>query len=181
MRIQTFLLPIVALSLVGAGCNPIENLKEKAMNGIVDKAIEHTVKTQTGKDVDVNIKDGGMQVTGEDGANFAMGENLKLPDNFPSDIPVYGSVSIKSSSIDTKKGSVFLIMSSKDKAEDIVAWYKEQAKAKGWTQKSSLEMSEGNYIVSFENKDKATFAITITQGEDEEETGITLTRSETQQ
>ena len=178
MRTKTLLVPLVALTLVGAGCNPIENAKEKMVNGIVDKAIEKTVKSQTGKDVDVNIGDGAMNVTGENGAKFAMGDNIKLPDNFPSDVPVYGSVSIKSTSVDPSKGSAFVIMTKKDKPEDITAWYKDQAKSKGWTQKSYMEMTEGNYIVSFENADKATLAITVSRAEDADETSITLTRGD---
>lgn len=175
---KALFVPLAAVLLLGAGCHPIQDAKERAMNGIVDKAIEHTVKVQTGQDVDVNIKDGGMNVTGENGASFAMGENLKLPDNFPSDVPVYGSVAIKSSSVDTAKGSVFLIMTSKDSADDISAWYKTEAKAKGWTQKSSLEMSKGNYILTFEDKDKSTLAVTVSRGKDSDETSLTVTRSE---
>jgi hypothetical protein len=177
MRISPILLSLAVLSLLGAGCNPFQSAQERAMNSIVDTAIERSVKSQTGEDVDVNIKDGAMNVTGENGANFAMGENLKLPDNFPLDIPVYTSVTIKGSSVDSARGSLFLIMTSKDDVDDIVAWYKDQANAKGWTQKSSLEMSEGNYIVTFQNKDKATFAVTVSRAEDSNETSITVTRS----
>lgn len=177
MRKYTLFVPFVALVAVGAGCNPIENAKEKAMNSIVDNAIERTVKTQTGEDVDVNIGEGAMNVTGENGAKFSMGENLKLPENFPSDVPVYGSVSIKSTTVDPSKGSAFLIMTSKDKAEDVIAWYKNEAKSKGWTQKSYMELRAGSYIASYENGKKETFAVTIAQDEEGNETSITVTRS----
>lgn len=177
---KTFFIGIpVLLSVVlfGFGCNPVADLEERAMKGVVEKAIENNVKKETGKDVDLDFADGGFVVNGENGETLAIGENVKIPSDFPSDVPRYSPSTAKSVSVNAAKQEVFAVLAAEASTEDVVAWYKDQAQKQGWVQKTVLELGAGNYNLSYEREDGSAMNVLISSSEGEKEVGITLTRT----
>ncbi|MFA5935396.1 MAG: hypothetical protein WC787_00865 [Patescibacteria group bacterium] len=160
----------LSLMLLGAGCNPVQNAQERAMEGLVEKVIEKNVKDDSGKNVDIDLKKGGFTVTGEDGkATFSMGEKVEIPSTFPSDVPLYADATAKAVTMSEKDNGAVVVLQSEDDADKIVAWYKEEASKKGWKQKASMELGEGSYILSYERVEDGKTAkmnITITSVED---------------
>lgn len=88
----------------------------------------------------VDVSSGTVSVQGEDGESATFGNNTKLPDGFPSDVPVYEPsdviLSIKS------KGRYNVTLASKDDSSQISSFYKTQLASKGWKQSDS-EISFG--------------------------------------
>jgi hypothetical protein len=171
-----FIVPAMALTLVGAGCNPFARVQEKVAQNVVENVIENQVKKESGKDVNVDLENGGMTVTDAEGnKSFTMGENVKIPSDFPSDIPIYTPSTPKSVMQSAEEGSVFLMLQTDAPSDVVQEWYKTEAAKKGWKKTASLEMGEGNYVLSFE-QNGAKFSVTIATSEDGK-TAITLTRS----
>lgn len=74
-------------TLVGASAlllslTACDRLAEKA----IETAIERSIASESGGDVDINLRDGTVNVRGEDGdSSVAFGQGANLPRNFPTD------------------------------------------------------------------------------------------------
>lgn len=158
---------IAALSLYGFGCNPFQSAQDKISEKIGENVAEGLLGKVTGGKVD--IKDNGNQVTYKDektGESTAYGEDLKLPDDFPKSILIYPGAKISGVTI-TKQGnpSAWVVISSADEPKQVVDWYTKEAKAKGWTQDSSMTIDKSE--VRTYSKDNETFSVNIMPSDDE--------------
>jgi hypothetical protein len=166
---------IIGVVLFGFGCSPGENFREKVAQGVVEKAIENRVKAESGKDVDVDIGNGSVNVKGEDGATFSMGKNVKVPDDFPSDVLRYEPATAISVTMDTDRKEALLMLTADVDPDVVMSWYNEQTSEKGWVPRSSTEMGEGNYMNVYSRADGSTMSVLIAGSEDQKQTSITLT------
>jgi len=130
---RIFRLGVVALMLVAAvglvGC-------EKAADKAAEEAAEALIGAETG--VDVEVDDDGATIEFEDSET---GESLTieseatgLPDDFPSDFPVYEDADITSNSTITMEESstYYVSQSTFDAYEDVLAWHEEAYADAGW-------------------------------------------------
>ena len=99
-----------------------------------------------GKDKNtVTFKKGGVEIKS--------GESVKLPDDWPDDIPTPADSTIKTSQ---KLGALGtnLIIHSKQSGLDVISYYKEKMPADGWEESSSLDVPNGG-IVTFSKGDRS--------------------------
>jgi hypothetical protein len=107
---------------------------------IAEQAAKSAIEGATG----VKVEDNGVTVTGKDGQSVAIGGETKLPDGFPSEIPVYEGAAI-TSSIATDKGYM-VGLTTPDSARTVLEWYKTELAAKGWEVKVPMESDVGGLV-----------------------------------
>lgn len=124
---------------------------------IAQKAIEKAAGAS------VNLSSGEVNVTDSSGNEINIGGN-KVPDNWPSSVPVNDKIKIALSGSSTTDGkSTWTISGTFDgKAEDLYNWYKSQLS--GWTADyDSVSESNGDkvYTLGLSN-DKYTVTLMVT-------------------
>lgn len=121
---------LIPLTLIGAGCE--KSLSERATEYAVEKAVEQ----QTDGNVDLDLNDGQISYTDNEGNKVQYGQNVSLPSDFPKDIPVYKGSTILTTAT-TSEGS-YISLQTTDSATDVLAWY--ETELKGWTKEESFDM-----------------------------------------
>ncbi|MBU2613711.1 hypothetical protein KJ925_04660 [Patescibacteria group bacterium] len=166
-----FSLVAASLVLFGWGCNPFQSAQDK----IAEKVAEGMIENATGADVD--LEEGSVTVTDvESGMTASYGENVKLPDDFPSDVPMYPDATLTGVTFSRNDGvSGWVTMTSSDDVSKLVAWYADEAKGKGWESDASMTVNGAEYRSW--TKDAATMTVNVTKAEDSDEVGIMVTYS----
>ena len=155
--ILTFVL-ICGLMLSGAICK-----------NTVEKTAEKSIEKATGDEADVDIKDDSIKIN-TNGGSMEAGEEVGLPDHFPSDVHVTDGT-IRSSTTMGEDNFTVSIESSKSVSQ-IKEEYESKFAADGWD--VSLTMSyEGGAMVGGE-KDGRTATVTIARKEGDEQTTVVL-------
>ncbi len=132
----------LALALVwaGLGCS-------KAAEVISENAIEKAIESDAGgegQDVDVNIKDGGVTLTSEDGkTQISIGENTTLPKGFPDDVPLYPGLQLLGSSAAPGTEDYAVQATSTDGIDKIAAYYGKELKSRNWEEERTMAMAMG--------------------------------------
>lgn len=140
---------LVALVLATTGCNKI---KEK----IAEKAAEKAIETATGaEDVDLNGSSGGVTVKDGKGGVVKVGTAAKLPDDWPSSVPVYPDAKV-TASFSTNDGKM-VHLQTKASVEDVAKFYKQKMGA--FTKEAELDLGESKTLGY--KKDKETVSILV--------------------
>ena len=113
MRRLTLTLPLAALILAGAGCGAATNVQTNPVNGNV-------------------TYNGGAGEHGEVGAN------VQLPENWPSDVPIYAGANIVSAT--TISQGISVLFHSADSAVTVSDWYQARLTASGWMKKAEHDI-----------------------------------------
>jgi hypothetical protein len=99
----------------------------KAVEKITEKAIEASVDNVTDSNVEVSTDDTGVTISNEQG-EVQIGGNATIPENWPSEIPLYPDLKItaSSSSKDSNNNDGFVIFAevSKGTVKDVYEWHK---------------------------------------------------------
>jgi hypothetical protein len=130
-----------------------------------------TFKDSEGATVTVDQGGGKVEIKGPgvDGSVAISAGGVKVPEDFPEDIPVYpGATPIIHTSV---KGGRMLQLKTSDAIDKVRAFYKEKLKAEGWKEES--ESSTDAIKLLNNTKDTRTLSVVITQGDD----GTSLTLS----
>lgn len=123
-----------------------------------ERMAEQIMEKATGDDYDVSIdKDGDYSITGKDGENINVnsGKNTKVPDNWPSSVPIPAGVSVSYAAViagEAGETTSTLNYSTDENIEKISNLYKEELVANGWTIGSQVSTGDG-------------FMLSATQGE----------------
>ncbi len=162
---------IVALLFAAGAC-------KKAGEKLAEKAVEKALESQGGEKADVDLSEGKIKITskeaGKEGSlEIAGGGDLKLPDDFPKDVPIYPNTKITSS---MKQGPQYhmLVLTTKDKGAKIYEFYQKKLKDANWDIKQEMQMDKaytlagqkGNRnaaVIIGESDEESTISITITQ------------------
>lgn len=142
-------LAMLAVPLIIGGCGKSPE----------EKAIEKFVEKKSGGKVSVDMSQGKVTVK-EGNATITSGGNVKVPDAFPKDVPVYPDTEILSSV--ASSDIVHLTLISKDSIEKIVASYKEKMKQGGWKETGSFAIG-GNTVTMAYEKDNRNATIAVSQ------------------
>ena len=116
MLVLTLILAVGVLTLSGCG----KSLSDRVTEGIIEKS--------TGGNADVDVSNGSMNIDVE-GMNFQVGEDVKLPEDFPKDVYLPEN---KLLSAITNEKSYTITFEVADKAEDAYKDYQEKLKAESW-------------------------------------------------
>jgi hypothetical protein len=125
------------------------------------------VDTKSG-DVTLKTDDGTLTFDGDKGTGsiktdegeIKYGEDLSLPADFPSNIPVFPGAKIVTVSSKMEENTVFLSFTSDKPIVTILAYYKEEMPGKGWTYTSELAGSMLTYT-----NEKQDIGLVASQGE----------------
>lgn len=111
---------------------------------------ETTTPTEEGT-FTVETEDGGVRISGEEeGAGKVtglFGENAKIPDGFPKDVPVYPDATVVAGMASDEGGMVTL--KTGDDPDEIVAFYREGLRSEGWSLESEMNLG-GQQILPIE-------------------------------
>ena len=158
--ITTFLFPLVGLILGIIALKQIKQSKEAGrglaltavilssiwvalialaiiMIGIFGFAVN---KAANDAGVSVNTNTGTVTVN-KDGNSAQIGESVKLPDGFPSIMPIYSGAKLSAAS-KTNGSDYAITASTTDSVEKVVSYYKTQLVSNGWTIDSSTDSSD---------------------------------------
>ena len=117
------------------------------------KLVEGAIEKAAGGNADINLEDGGVSVKDENGGQTQIGENVKAPDGWPSETPMYPdmklSMSTKTKNSDTGKNDFSVLgVATKGTVKEIYNWYKGKF-GSGWEVVTDqyTESSDGDFVV----------------------------------
>jgi hypothetical protein len=126
---------------------------------------------RSGPAVNVNPATGEMHVETSEGS-VTMGSQ-KLPDDWPSDAPVYPGATIQYTATANAPaggpGSMVILMTT-DSVEKVSEYYTAQIKAQGWNVEGTMK-AQGTVIMGAKKGDRV---LSLTMGEADGKTTITL-------
>jgi hypothetical protein len=142
--------PLLAVALMGLGCNPFASVTQK----VTDTAVEQAIKAKTGIDVNVN-------------------GSANLSSDFPSDVPRYpGAVYVSSLVQATVAIANF---TTTDDPKTVSDWFDAQLKAEGFTQDENVVM---NGTIRIYHKGNVTMNVTAMSKGDGTPTSVSIQRAE---
>ena len=132
-RLYSIPAAVLAAGLILTGCS----------QGAENTA-ENLIESATGADVD--LSDGSVTVTDEEGNVIESGSDVALPDDFPSDLPQPDGGTIVTAS--TMDGQVIVVWSMQGLTADDVDAYVAQVKAAGYGEERDSASLGGDGVVS---------------------------------
>ena len=135
MRIATT--SFLALALLGAGCNPVQQAKEK----IEQNVIENAVTNASGGKVKVDAGKGQVNVS-DNGTSASYGNDVVIPVDFPKEIPVYAGAKVTIVSQSQAEKTAILGLHSDDPSDAVAKWYAKTLIDGGWKEESTMNLGE---------------------------------------
>lgn len=140
-----------------------------------EEAVESTVESMTNGDVDVDIDDETITINTNAGS-FTAGEDVDLPDNFPSDIHIIDGT-IKMATETTEIGGFSVSIETSKSVSAAKAEYEEQLVDDGWTQTGMLDFTTSATVMA--EKDGRSITVMISEVDGVVTVGIgTMTNEE---
>ena len=137
-----------------------------------ERAVEEAIEADTGLEADVDAEAGTVTLRGEEGEElaFASGEGgIELPDDFPSEIPIYPDARpIQYADVGDGVQAGFKVDAE---LGDVRDWYVEQLEDKGWDIEINMATADGG-MISAALDDQS---LSLMLGTDEGETMIIVT------
>lgn len=149
---------MLAASLLAAGCggsnqNASDEAREKQMEA---EAAKHGVDA----DVDIDSRTGEMSVKIDNGAGATVGSNLKLPADFPGDVPIDPAWSIIAVSQAPGGGHMAQALAENETIDGLADKLRARLAAEGWTPGESAVATPQMTQLTF-NKDDRLAGYTI--------------------
>lgn len=156
-NVKYIIIAIVVLAIVGYGAKYVMGMfvmgavnaklssegVQVSGNPLTGGSYTITDKDGTTVNVDTNSGNGTYNATDNKGNTVTVGAGAKLPDNFPSIVPVYagGTIVTSATSQDSGKTAYTVSMTTKDSYDTVAAYYKKALAANGWKIDQSMDMS----------------------------------------
>lgn len=170
------------LALMGLGCNPLASLEQKVGERVAEGVAERALENAGGGKFDVDLNGtngeaGGLTVRDNKTGDFYItGTNVKIPDDFPKDIPAYKDATTMAVSFTKKSNSGFLLQQTSDDVAKVADWYKSQLQGAGFTNDGDMDAGTAK-ILSFK-KGTVTISVSITRDDATSKTSIQAARDE---
>jgi hypothetical protein len=133
---------------------------------------EKTVETESGT-FTVEREGEGVRISGEEEGVGAFsgqfGENARIPDGFPEDVPVYPDAKVMGGM--AAGGGGMVTLQSEDDPDEVVDFYREKLVEEGWSLGPPMDLM-GQRVLPFEKGDR-NGAVQVSR--EESETTILLT------
>ena len=122
-------------------------------------AAERAIEQATGGKAQVNTDNGTVTVKTDQGT---WSTSDKLPADFPTDVPIYPGAKVQASvaGAQGQTGSHYAALETTDALGTVIAWYKKEIVAQGWTVASDATI-QGNLIMGA-TKDTRELSVTVT-------------------
>jgi hypothetical protein len=138
---------------------------------IIGQAVKSGVESATG--VKVDEANNSVTMTGKDGSTVSVGEDGKLPEGFPTEVPVYEGTVKTAIATESDKGKAFMVnIETPDAPADVFKWYEDEIASGGWTVKSTLKTGDGGLLGA--EKDALGLTVTITPAGTSANTNVSL-------
>lgn len=136
-----------------------------------ENAAERAIEAATGGRVDID-SDGDEVTVKTDQGTYTTTD--KLPSDFPSDVPVYAGAKILGSvaSAGASEGGYFVTMETSASLNDVIAWYRNEVKGKGWTVVTDANIN-GSLMLSA-TKDSRALSVTVTEEDGKTAIGLAV-------
>jgi hypothetical protein len=156
-HLMKFLLfPLFTLVLIGGGCfNRTQQTAQPSDSGEINIADD----TYTYEDK-------------ETGAYASIGENAQIPNDFPSDVPVYEGAQILAASVIPNQGATLLSTTTASLAS-VAQWYEDELLGDGWEMETDSNYN-GRLMKVFQKGD---VIISVAVSEMDGQTSITVIRA----
>lgn len=134
-------------------------------------AAERAIEAATGEDADVDVNGNDVTVKTDQGT---WSTSDKLPADFPSDVPIYPGATVQGSVASAGQDNTghYAGLETTDALDDVIAWYKKEVKAGGWTVATDA-MVNGSLILSA-TKDSRGLSVTVTKEGDKVVIGLVV-------
>ena len=142
---------------------------------------------EKGEKIDMNVSDGKMTMktsdgengtttittdkssftsTASDGTKIVTGEGVKVPDDFPKDLPVYAGATAFSTSSSPKDAAFTLSLQSKDPVKTVAEYYLKEMVAQGWKETQKMEESGENpmFMINYTKDDRTAMIQVMNDG-----------------
>jgi hypothetical protein len=173
------ILGMVGLTIVGIGLRLLagflttkagEYATEEGIKHGIEKVMETGMKQAGMGDTKVNITDNGLVLKDEKtGQQIAFKTDQKLPDGFPSDIPVFSPSQVTGSMI---MGAMnMLTLESSSSVTDVSNFYQRELITTGWQSVFAAPPSDTSYSGLFK---KGNVALTVSANKEGDKTNLIL-------
>ncbi len=119
-----------------------------ACGNIAEQAVEGAAEQALGGEGDVNLEDGQITVTQSDGTEVSLGEDVAIPDGWPSEVPTYDGGTLMTVMVGPDGSSADAMWATEATPEEAVAEYGSALEAAGYTageQQAAAGMSMVEY------------------------------------
>lgn len=135
-----------------------------------ERMVERAIEQASQGDVDVDIsRNGTMDIKGKDGENYnvSSGENVKVPDDWPSSVPILSDAKLSfAGKMDGKgEGSMSVLYTTGKSVSDVATYYTESLAENGWTIEAQMSTGDGSVVSATKNENE-TVGIYISKSED---------------
>jgi hypothetical protein len=128
----------IALTFFASGCG-----------FLAQKAAEKTIEGATGNKVDINGDK--VSVQAEDGTKVEVGGEQKLPEGFPTEVPIYAGAKIVGSTTAAggeSQTSYTVSYLAPDEMAVVARWYTSKLKSGGWKSVMTAQTGDGAIMAS---------------------------------
>ncbi len=129
---------------------------------IAENMAENALERASGGKFDVDYKgDNSITVKGDEGS-FAAGENVSLPKDWPSDVPVISGAKIAyagSSNPTTGQAGLSVMFTTSKSVSEVSDYYNNELKDKGWVVENTGSFGGSSFVSA--KKDSRTVGLTI--------------------
>ena len=171
-NLSTFWVLALAFGVMVTGCGGDDEVVVESGGTVVTttddgQSFSMDVKGEDGKTATMKVSgdDQSFTIEGENGLSMQVGENAKIPADFPSDVPVYKGLALNMSHA-SEEG--YMIQGTVgDEMEAVSAFYKAEAAKQGWTEESSFSQAGDApmSMLSFK-KDERTLTVSVSREDD---------------
>lgn len=172
MEKKWIIIGIVGVVLVVFSLSFVFSPSEKMAGEMTERYIENAIEKEMGGAVDIDVDNISFKMETEEGT-YESGDNVSLPDNFPSDVYVYEGKIL--AVFETGDTSTMVSIETDAKPSDVKEMYIEKMKADGWEQTGTMDFGSDASLLG----EKGTRALSvIISGNETGGTNIALTVSD---
>lgn len=156
-----FLLLLIIVLLIGGGAYWwYGNWRaQRSVDKVTDALTEALEKSGVNADVDVDADSSGVNAQ-IGNINISAGAAVKVPDDFPTDMPLYPGSKVTAATSASTLGSMSVGLTTADAMDKVGAYYAANMPAQGWAETSTYATGTGQ--TQLYQKDNRTATVTVT-------------------
>ncbi len=122
---------------------------------------ERALERAIGEDYDIDVnRDGTVEIKGEDGEsmNISAGTDVKLPNNWPSSIPLASEAKLSYAGSMNTGGSqqgLSVVYTTEMSVSEVTEFYKQELEQKDWKIEASVVTTDGSMITATKGEDES--------------------------
>ncbi len=147
------------------------------LSGCGEKAAEKAIETSTGEQADVDIDNDTVSVNTNEGS-MQVGEEVDLPDDFPSDVYVIDGTITSALQVNENQG-YSVSVTTDESVSNVMDEYEAQLADDGWTISGTMNFGTSATVVA--EKGNRSVSVSASEDEDENNTLVVISTSQTEE